>query len=291
MNKDQKVLFLAGFPRAGSTLLTNILAQNPNFYATPTSGLVSSIIGIRDNWIGNDVYKSSGEEFVYPKIKSMLKYMILGYYAKEIKEKKIPLEKNRAWTSHIDLLDDIFGFKVKMIFPIRHVIDVVDSMERSYRKSRVNNLMFNAEQPINEQTTLGRLENLIADNGVVGAPILWLKELWYRDEIQDRIVFVPYDDLIHHTQKTLSNMYDQLEMPRFYHDIKNVKQTVVEYDTLHHYAPNALHKIKEGEIKPPTKPKTYVYDKNTLHKLHNERFGDISKYINDMSIIKKEVNL
>ncbi len=39
-----KVHFLGGLPRAGSTLLMNLLGQNPKFTVTPTSGLLELII-------------------------------------------------------------------------------------------------------------------------------------------------------------------------------------------------------------------------------------------------------
>lgn len=55
---------MAGFPRAGSTLLANILTQNNKLYPTPTSGLVGSVINLKDNWRNSDIYKSSGEEYI-----------------------------------------------------------------------------------------------------------------------------------------------------------------------------------------------------------------------------------
>jgi hypothetical protein len=36
-SKDKKIFFLAGFPRAGNTLLTSILNQNPDICCTPNS--------------------------------------------------------------------------------------------------------------------------------------------------------------------------------------------------------------------------------------------------------------
>ena len=35
--KNKKIYFLAGFPRAGNTLLTSILNQNPDICCTPNS--------------------------------------------------------------------------------------------------------------------------------------------------------------------------------------------------------------------------------------------------------------
>jgi sulfotransferase len=42
--------FIAGLPRSGSTLLCNILAQNPRFYATHTSGCIEILLTIRNYW-------------------------------------------------------------------------------------------------------------------------------------------------------------------------------------------------------------------------------------------------
>jgi sulfotransferase len=36
----QKIFFNSTLPRSGSTLLQNIMGQNPEFHVTPTSGLI-----------------------------------------------------------------------------------------------------------------------------------------------------------------------------------------------------------------------------------------------------------
>ena len=40
--------FISGLPRSGSTLLQNILSQNPRFYCSPTSGLFDLLYNARD---------------------------------------------------------------------------------------------------------------------------------------------------------------------------------------------------------------------------------------------------
>ena len=44
---EQKLFFQSSLPRAGSTLLHNIVGQNPDFFVTPTSGLVDLMLGTR----------------------------------------------------------------------------------------------------------------------------------------------------------------------------------------------------------------------------------------------------
>jgi sulfotransferase len=51
-----QVFFQSSLPRSGSTLLQNILGQNPEFYVTPTSGVLELLYMARG-------YYSNGAEF------------------------------------------------------------------------------------------------------------------------------------------------------------------------------------------------------------------------------------
>jgi hypothetical protein len=285
LDKKQKVLFMGGFPRAGSTLLMNILNENPKFHGTATSGLIASVTQVRDNWKGNDVYKSNGEEYIYPKIKTMLKNMLIGFYQKEVLEGKIPIDKNRSWTNQIFFLEELFGCKVKILFPIRHIGDCAISMERVNRKSTFVNHGDNGNF-INEQTTVGRAENFIKDDGVLGQPMMFLRDVVYNN-MADRLVFVPYDDMLIYPKKTFDRIYSELGMEEFNHDFDNVKQIINEQDMHHGFAPHGLHSIKEGKLGVPNTRDYSILKKEYLDQLENERYGDITNYINDISILKK----
>lgn len=284
MDKKQKVLFMAGFPRAGSTLLANILAQNPKLFPTPTSGLVGSVLAIRDNWRANDIYKSNGEEFIYPKIRTMIKNMIIGYYEEQVLNGQIPIDKNRSWAGDLDFLDEIFGCKVKLIYPIRHIGDCVISMEKMNRKSTLNNHGDNGNF-INEQTTVGRAENFLKDDGVFGQPIINLREMMYRG-YRDRIVFVPYNDMLTYPTETFNRIYDELGLPRYEHDFENIKQVLFEQDMHHGFAPHTLHSIREGKLETPRTRDLSIFHGDYIEKLENERFKDVTEFINEISIVK-----
>lgn len=284
MNKKQKVLFMAGFPRAGSSLLQNILAQNPKLFPTPTSGLVGSVFSIRDNWRGNDIYKSNGEEYIYPKIRTMIKNMIIGFYEKEVLEGKLPIDKNRSWTGSLDFLDEVFNCKVKIIYPIRHIGDCVISMEKMNRKSTLNNHGDNGNW-VNEQTTIGRAENFVKDDGVFGQPIIKLREILYRG-YEDRIVFVPYNDMLTYPTETFNRIYDELELERFEHDFYNIKQTLFEQDIHHGFAPHSLHKIKTGLLNKPNNRDNSIFKEDYILDMELKRFGDVTDFINKISIVK-----
>ncbi len=283
--EKQKVLFMSGFPRAGTTLLMNILTQNPIFHGTPTSGLIGSVVNLRDNWRSSDIYKSNREEYIYPKIRNMMGGMIEGFYKDEIAQGKIPIDKNRTWTGLFDLLDETMGCKVKFIYPVRHIIDCCISMERKNRISTITNHGDNGNW-MNEQSTKGRAENFIKDDGVFGLPLLYLREMIYRHQ-QDRLVVVVYDDLLTYGQQILDKMYDDLGIPRFKHDLLNIKQTVIEDDMMHGFRPGALHTIAEGKLTPPRPRDMTIFDQAYMDDIEKNRFGDVTQFINNYSIVNK----
>lgn len=281
----QTVFFMSGFPRAGTTLLMNILNQNPIFHGTPTSGLIGSVISLRDNWRGSDIYKSNPEEYIYPKIRGLMRGMIEGFYSEQILAGQIPIDKNRTWTGQLGLLDEIFQTKVKIIFPVRHVVDCCISMEKKNRKGSITNHGDNGNW-LNEQSTKGRSENFIKDDGVFGMPMLFLRELIYRN-MQDRLIVVPYDDLLTYPQETISKIYGQFGLQPFEHDFENIKQTIVEHDLMHGFAPHTLHKINEGKLTKPLPRDMTVFDKQYIDDIEKKRFGDITYFINNHSKINK----
>src|SRR4029434_9657754 len=46
---EQRIIFNSSMPRSGSTLLQNILAQNPRFYCSPTSPLLELLVNARSH--------------------------------------------------------------------------------------------------------------------------------------------------------------------------------------------------------------------------------------------------
>jgi len=273
---QQNIFFMSGFPRAGTTLLMNVLAQNPRFHTTSTSGVISLLLQTKENWKKNENFNSADEVYLYPRIKSMMRGMLEGFYRDVLDNNQIPIDKNRFWANQIDLLDEIFETKVKIIFPVRNIIDCLISFEKMGRQSSI--ISRPEKNIINALTTVGRAENSLADDGILGAPILALREILYRKE-WDRLILVPFNDLLNYPEPTLKRLYYQLELEYFPHDVENVKQVIIENDTFHGFAPNTLHKIKEGKITPPTPRDTTIFQEDFIYQIENERYKDITDFI------------
>ena len=49
----QIIYYQSSLPRAGTTLLQNIIGQNPAFHVTPTSGMIDLVLGARIGYNDN----------------------------------------------------------------------------------------------------------------------------------------------------------------------------------------------------------------------------------------------
>ena len=67
----KRILFNSSLPRAGSTLLQNIVADNPDFHCTPTSGFLDLLLGAKQSYNNSSEVKAQDAE--------LMKKAFLGY--------------------------------------------------------------------------------------------------------------------------------------------------------------------------------------------------------------------
>ena len=88
----EKIFFQSSLPRAGSTLLQNILAQNPDFYTTPTSGLIEMLYRSRNAYSDSPEFKAQDEETMKKAFMGYCRGGLEGYF-KDITDKKYIVDK------------------------------------------------------------------------------------------------------------------------------------------------------------------------------------------------------
>jgi sulfotransferase len=60
----EKIFFQSSMPRALSTMLQNIMGQNPDFYVTPTSGVLELVFGARANFTNSPEFKAQDSDLM-----------------------------------------------------------------------------------------------------------------------------------------------------------------------------------------------------------------------------------
>lgn len=239
----EKIFFQSSLPRAGSTLLQNILAQNPDFYTTPTSGLLELLYRSRNGFTDSPEFKAQDEEIMKKAFLGYCKGGLEGYF-NNITDKKYVVDKSRAWGVNYDFVN-MFYEDPKIVCMIRDPRDIFTSMEKNYRKNpHINSgIVINAE--LKGTTVEKRIDHWVA-NMPVGLSMDWLKDM-VSQGISKKILFVKFEDLTKNPQTELNRVYDYFGVERYQHDFNDIKQITQEDDKIHGIFGD--HKIRQ-EVKP-----------------------------------------
>lgn len=234
---------IAGLPRAGSTLLCQILNSNPRFHVTPTSAVLDMIKTMRGNFSSNLTFRAQNRMSIYENFRQGLKGFINGYFY----DSEVVFDKNRAWTTNINLLDVILGDnKTKIIWLYRDPVEIVSSIEAQYQKTILLENMDESAAPGAFMTLERRISTYTSPEGLIGSPIESLKDALEMG-LGDRILFIKYYELTNNPKETLERIHDFIGEEYYEYDFKNIKQSTWEFDGVYNY--KFPHVIKEGEIK------------------------------------------
>lgn len=266
----EQLHLISGLPRAGSTLLCQILDSNPEFHVTPTSGVLDMIKTMRSNFSQNPTWRAQNRMDIYENMRLGMKGFIDGFFY----DRKIVFDKNRAWTSNIKLLDSIMqDEKTKIIWLYRNPVEIVSSIESQYQKTILLENMDESSMPGAFATLDRRIGTYTNPDGLISFPIESLKdalEMGY----SNRILFIKYYDLTNNTKEVMDAIHDFIGLARYDYDFKNITQRTFEFDGIYNY--KFLHTIREGEIK--YKKGDYQIEDKFVHAI-NERFAALNQLI------------
>ena len=227
MNKN--VYYNSSLPRAGSTLLSNIIAQNPSFYCTPTSALSGYLLNSKEVYNNNQMVKAQDSSVMETAFFGYASSGIQGYF-NSITEKTNILDKNRDWAINYKLLEKIQE-NPKVICMVRDVSAIYSSMEKNFRKNpHKENHIQNPSKLVG--TTLEKRIDIWADGIPVGIAMDRLKDV-FQQGLNKHILFVRYEDLMSNPQVQMDRIYKYLEIESFQHTFNKINQVTQENDTIH----------------------------------------------------------
>jgi sulfotransferase len=227
--------FIAGLPRSGSTLITNILKQNPNIHGESVSSLASIFGSVNASW---NNYESNQEYNNVAAKKGVLSSILNGYH-KHI-DKPIIFDKDRGWIPLIPMIESVTGQQVKILVCVRNPAEILTSFE----KLRKDNPLFftRADQSLREGSSIaGRAYYYAGPDGAMGMAHRHIKDSIVMGYL-DRFLFVDYNRFCNTPKAQTKRIYDFFEIPHFEHNFTNIVQEE-KYNDLAVGLPN-LHKIK-----------------------------------------------
>jgi len=261
----KKIYFMGGLPRSGSTLLTCLLNQNPEVFASHATEVLTSMnkyrqmvadfepvqLGLmKENYFS--VYKNIPQSFYKNKTKSII------------------IDKNRAWGAPFSLdIAKEFTDDIKIIYVYRPILEVLTSFIELTRKNPKTNyidlsilredFLTQYYRPIDDV----RCDWLMRPNGNIDTSLLSLG-MGLKEEYKHMFHIVHYGDIVSRTQETLSGIYNFLEIDDYIHDLEKLEPysnpedaNVLGVPELH----SVRSKIKKESLPPEKVLSNYVIEK------------------------------
>jgi sulfotransferase len=225
----EKLFFQSSLPRSGSTILQNLLAQNPDIYATPTSGVLELWYGARANYTTSPEFIAQDSELMKKAFLSFCKEGTFGYF-NAITDKKYVMDKSRGHGIHYDFINSFYP-NPKIICMVRDLRDVFASMENNFRKhpEKQSDILDWAK---GQGTTVPKRVDIWAAGQPVGLAIERLSEI-FRMGIDSKMLFVKFEDLCLYPDTEMTRIYQYLDIPFYKHDFDNIEQVTKEDDEVY----------------------------------------------------------
>ena len=213
--------FISGLPRSGTTLLSTILNQNPDFQASISGPLARFSRAIIDQSSAMSGYR---HQCPTEKREAIIKNIFDAYY--DDPSKKVFFDTNRGWGLLLPMLKQLYPY-TKILMCVRDVNWVLDSFEKLYRKNPLDkNLMIPDEYATN---VYSRCDYLMGEDKTVGFAYLALKQAITSAE-KNMIMLVEYEQLCKNPEGMMKAIYNFIDQPYFEHDFNNVEASYDEFD-------------------------------------------------------------
>lgn len=230
----EKIFLLGGLPRSGTTVLGLILDQNPNIFCHVTSPFCEIIWRNYSLWEDQNYREDFIDKDTYGMKIPFLKELTNSYF-KNLTSKKYILDKRRNWNNiaNIEMYQEIFQTRPKIICPVRPVEDIVASWKSIFKDKEWSDELLQGNVFYNSYYDL---KNSF--------------EYGYRDCFH----FIEYESLVKNTQYEIKKIYEFLDIKNHKHDLTSIenRQSLKDIDTL--ILPG-LHNIKSSIEKSTTNSK------------------------------------
>lgn len=219
MNK--KFHFISGLPRAGTTLLSAILNQNPKFQASISGPLARFTRAVIQESSSQGGYR---HQCPPEKRKKIISGIFDNYYDDPTKE--VFFDTNRGWGLLFPTIKDLYP-DTKILMCVRDIYKILDSFEVLQRKQPYTfTSMFSSEEGINVYT---RCQSLLSPSRTLGFAYNSLKEA-ISGEFKTSIFIIEYENLARNPYQMMQNIYKFLGEDYFEHDFNDVETSYELFD-------------------------------------------------------------
>ncbi len=258
---NKNIVYVAGLPRSGSTLMCQLLGEHPDIYSTGHSSPLANTVKTLRARLSDDPFLLSqldvDFDLVYQRLTNSFRGFMNGWFAET--DKPIVVDKNRGWLNGLETLVQLDP-DFKMVICIRDLNQIFASIENRHQKTS----LIDFPDDMADLTTYERAEKLFAVQGVVGRPLRLIGQLQdVPKELQSHLYYVIFEDLVSNPVRVMNEVYQWIGADKNKIDTNNLTVKPHESDSYYRFKyPHNTH----SSIKPPS-----------VHSIPNRIGNDIYK--------------
>jgi sulfotransferase len=235
-----------GLPRSGSTVLTAILSQHPDIFASHnTSPLIDILIN------NQNIYQYQSQAAIAnpnaDQLTNITRRIIDNFYDTH---KPVILDKQRGWSKNIPSVEILFGYKPKVIATIRDLPSIMASWLTLMLKNpgnQIDKYILQSGRKLNNETRMGEMwDNMVHDCYSGMAQLR-------NDVTEGQLLEINYDDLIDKPLEILNNINKFIGVAEFQYDINNIRNITID-DDLRAFGLGGMHTIRNQLSKTSSSP-------------------------------------
>ena len=220
--------FCGGLPRSGSTVLMNILQQNPRIFTTGTCALpdlISNHILIKSRY--RESFQAMSVDQADRAMYGLVRGATQGWF-EGLTDKPTVISKNRGWSSIFHLYPNS-----KYIVMVRDLRDIVESFEKVNKRTLALHSYGDAGIFTPAMHQYEKYKHYFDEPNSLSAPLQTevprMMELFKRE--RNKVMFIRYEDFTKEPYQILNKLYNFLGEPYFEHNLQNIKQSeLFEHD-------------------------------------------------------------
>lgn len=196
---------VAGLPRAGSTLLGQILASHPDIACDGLSSpLCNGLLAIRRQVSHDDFFLAQldqARDQAYGRLQAAMTGYLRGWLGGS--GKRLVVDKNRAWLHCIEMLLELVP-EARMIVCLRDLTQIAASIEAQHQKS----ILIDFIDGLADYDRFGRIDTLFGKGKVVGDALISLNAVNdLPEKVRERLFFLRFEDLAAHPEAVTARLF------------------------------------------------------------------------------------
>ena len=245
----KKNIMLSGLPRSGSSVLTSLLNQHPEIYASTTSPVADLISIIADSWPNISQALADPDPSQYGNI---IKGVFNGAYNHI--DKSVVVDKNRLWPRFGKLMHQAFVDKPKIICTVREIPAILASYILLINRNKdkityIDQDLIDSKLPINNKNRCK-----ILWEKYINHPYTSLR-LGYSSSDVDLLI-LDYTDIVENGQLTMNKICEFIGIPSY--DIKLSGLQAMKENDKYHGGLEGLHDIRTTLVKTSPPPEQVI---------------------------------